>query len=238
MTRPRTAGPRSPASVPGAGTPVEVASNAGGAVATSDGKTIVFMKCGADASIWKVDADGRQPVELVSGGLVPVISRDDRHVIYFSAGSGVQSGDAPSLRMVPIEGGQPTEIVRRTPLPEASMSHRPEGRLMFVSSETQNQFAFVVCDLPMPARTAGSGLTPELRNAPTRWMPDGRSIAYVDTSGSNIWSQPLDGGPPRQITHFTDRMIASFAWSHDGKRLAIVRTTTTNDIVLFKGLRK
>ena len=71
-----------------------------------------------------------------------------------------------------------------------------------------------------------------------RWTPDGQSIAYVDTTGSNIWSQPLDGGPPRQITHFSDRYVASFAWSRDGKRLAVARTTTTNDIVLLRGLKK
>ena len=49
--------------------------------------------------------------------------------------------------------------------------------------------------------------------------------------------QPLDGSAPRQITHFTDgRSIVDFAWSRDGKHLAIARTTVTNDIVLFKGL--
>jgi hypothetical protein len=52
------------------------------------------------------------------------------------------------------------------------------------------------------------------------------------------WSASLDRGQPRQITHFTDRAISVFARSHDGTRLAIIRTTTTNDIVLFKGLRK
>ena len=31
--------------------------------------------------------------------------------------------------------------------------------------------------------------------------------------------------------------ITDFAWSRDGKRLAISRSVTTNDIVLFKGLR-
>jgi hypothetical protein len=29
----------------------------------------------------------------------------------------------------------------------------------------------------------------------------------------------------------------AFAWSRDGKRLAIGRVTITNDIVLFRGLR-
>jgi hypothetical protein len=49
----------------------------------------------------------------------------------------------------------------------------------------------------------------------------------------------LDGKPPRQLTHFTDdRQIADAAWSRDGKRLAIARTTTTTDIVLFRGLKR
>jgi Tol biopolymer transport system component len=58
----------------------------------------------------------------------------------------------------------------------------------------------------------------------------------VDRTQSNIWSLPLDGGSPRQITRFADRQISSYAWSNDGKRLAVMRTTTTNDIVLLKGL--
>ena len=219
--------------LPGTSTPVELASDAGGAVATSDGKTIVFMKFDADASIWKVDADGRQPVTLVSGGLVPVISRDDRHVIYLSL-----RGSAQSPWMVPIDGGQPTEIVNAI-AGAGSVDVSPDGkRLMFLSSETQNQFGVVVCDLPMCTNRRDLRLPPNFVYVVTRWTPDGQSIAYVDTSGSNVWSQRLDGGPPKQITHFTDRMVKSFAWSHDGKRLAVMRTTTTNDIVLFKGLKK
>jgi hypothetical protein len=50
--------------------------------------------------------------------------------------------------------------------------------------------------------------------------------------------RPLDGSPPYQLTHFTGRSIVDFAWSRDGKQLAVARASTTNDIVLFKGLRK
>ena len=72
-----------------------------------------------------------------------------------------------------------------------------------------------------------------------KWMSDGRSFAYIGPSSSNIWAQTLDGKPPRQLTHFTDnRQIADFAWSRDGKRLAIARATVTNDIVLIKGLKR
>jgi hypothetical protein len=67
-----------------------------------------------------------------------------------------------------------------------------------------------------------------------RWTPDGRGVAIIDPSGSNVTVQPLDGKPSYQLTHFTDRTIIDFAWSPDGQRLGISRATTTNDIVLFK----
>ena len=55
----------------------------------------------------------------------------------------------------------------------------------------------------------------------------------------NLWIEPLDGKPARQLTHFTDdRQTADAAWSRDGKRLAIARTTQTSDIVLSRGLKR
>ena len=58
-------------------------------------------------------------------------------------------------------------------------------------------------------------------------------------AGVDLWLQPVDGKPPHQLTQFADdRLIADFAWSRDGKRLAITRSSTTTDIVLFKGLNK
>ena len=88
--------------------------------------------------------------------------------------------------------------------------------------------------------SGGNGLATLPAPAPTRikWTRDGRGIAYAGP-GSNLWVLPLDGTPPRQLTRFTDgRTIANFAWSRDGKRLAIARATVTDDIVLFKGLWK
>jgi Tol biopolymer transport system component len=73
-------------------------------------------------------------------------------------------------------------------------------------------------------------------DAPLCWTPDGRGIAYA--RDGNIWVQPLGGGPPRQLTRSADgRPIGFFAWSRDGTRLAISRSTVTNDIVLLRGLK-
>lgn len=39
----------------------------------------------------------------------------------------------------------------------------------------------------------------------------------------------------QQLTRFSDdRRIQDFAWSHDGSRLAVVRFTTSTDIVLLR----
>ena len=111
-------------------------------------------------------------------------------------------------------------------------------RLLFFASDPQNQFKLIVCDLPTCTNRVSLLLPSNYAPVMQRFMPGGRGIAYVDLTLSNLWSLPLDGGAPRQLTNFKDRRIANFAWSRDGKRLAIMRTINTNDVVLFKGLKE
>ena len=72
------------------------------------------------------------------------------------------------------------------------------------------------------------------------WSPDGHAIDYsVTKSGvSDIWRQSLSGGPPNQLTHFPSGLINSFAWSTDGKSLAVARGTQIADIILLKSRTK
>ena len=71
------------------------------------------------------------------------------------------------------------------------------------------------------------------------WAHDGKSIFYTATSNnvSNIWSLPLDGGPPKQVTQFKDMLITGFAWSHDGKQLACMRGALMRDAILVTDLK-
>jgi dipeptidyl aminopeptidase/acylaminoacyl peptidase len=50
---------------------------------------------------------------------------------------------------------------------------------------------------------------------------------------TNLWLQQIAGGPPHQLTHFPDDVIA-YAWSPDGNRLAVARSTTSSDVVVFR----
>jgi hypothetical protein len=54
---------------------------------------------------------------------------------------------------------------------------------------------------------------------------------------SNIWEQPLTGGPPYQLTKFTSGLIANFAWSRDGKQLLLTKFNRTSDVILISNFR-
>ena len=85
-----------------------------------------------------------------------------------------------------------------------------------------------------PTAVAGGG------SFPMRWTADGRALTYVDNRGgaSNIWSLPVDGSAPKALTDFKQDRIFSFAWSQDGRQLAVSRGSYTHDVFRIAGLRK
>jgi eukaryotic-like serine/threonine-protein kinase len=74
------------------------------------------------------------------------------------------------------------------------------------------------------------------------WTPDGRALTYLHTIGSatHLFMQPLSGGAPIQLTHFDTEpsAIVAYAWSRDGKKIAITRARFADtDVVIFSGFR-
>src|SRR5262249_24043555 len=78
------------------------------------------------------------------------------------------------------------------------------------------------------------------RDSGIRFSPDGNSLTYTVTEHgvSNIWSQPLSGGPPKAVTDFKSDQIFDFAWSRDGKSLALSRGQLSRDVVLLTDTTK
>jgi serine/threonine protein kinase len=211
--------------------PEEILKNAVSPAVTSDGKTMVYL--GADASsrgLWKADADGRNPTQLVSGGSNwPIITPDDRNVIY-----GSQSGGIFQLWTVLLAGGKPRLV---SPLNAVGPAISPSGRSLAFASEGQNQWIVTVCELPECAEPRRV-FPMNVRVLLIRWTPDGHAIAYATNTSPNITVHPLDGSPERQLTHFTDsRSVIDFAWSRDGKHFAVARNSVSQDIVLFRGIK-
>ena len=72
-----------------------------------------------------------------------------------------------------------------------------------------------------------------------RWDANGRSLLYTKNEDGveNIWSQPIAGGPPKQLTHFNNLVIWGFDLSRDGKRLVMDRGIDNRDVVLIRDVR-
>ena len=227
---------------PDRGIPEEIGLKGIGPGATSDGRTIVYVstETGSNAGLWKADRDGSHATQLVSGPIMidiastgnwVTVTPDDRQVVFVSLRTG-----RPGVSTVPLAGGMPTQLFDGLAVtPHVS----PDGTLLvYGTPDAQNRPTVVVCDFPACAARRSLMTPANLAAVGLKWMPDSRTVAYIDTTLSNVWGLPIDGKAPYQLTKFTDgRTITDFAWSRDGKRLAISRSVTTNDIVLFKGLR-
>jgi tricorn protease len=73
-----------------------------------------------------------------------------------------------------------------------------------------------------------------------RFHPSSRAFGFVHWSDDgipNIWLQNIDGGPPRQITHFDRGDIYAFDWSPDGKWLAVSYGEPKTDVVIVRDFR-
>lgn len=174
--------------------------------------------------------------QLTSGSIDahPNCSPDGKWVFYASL------RDDPSIWQVSIDGGEPILLIQNESF-EALPS--PSGRLMYYSTfewdehpvrirrmrwvvisthDRKRLFSFErPADVPI-------GVSPA-------WASDEGALDYVATQAgiSNIWRQPLSGGPPVQITHFTTGKIFSFAWSPDGRWLSLGSGINRSDVVLI-----
>ena len=140
------------------------------------------------------------------------------------------------LMLLPV-AGEPATVLKTTDRIDAP-AFSPDGqRLAIASLRNDRSEVFIVYELPN-CSAARQFPVHAVRVSP-HWVHDGSGIAFVPrVDPANIWVQPLDGKAPYALTHFSSgHALTNFAWSHDGKRLAIARFTTTNDIVLFKGLK-
>ena len=213
----------------------------------SDGRTLLFMAphpITAEDVVMRADLDGGQPHAIKGTNVWGFVhcTPDGKWVVY-------NWGTGKKLFKVPVEGGTPIELTDRTCIPSALS---PDGRWIachYLPEEGAPKLAIIpfaggppvkVFDLPstvvclrQPGQSNKGFLTP------FSWTPDGHAVAFVDNRDGvgNLWAQPIEGGAPVKLTHFTAEGISFFAWSRDGKQIALARGTSTDDAVLITNFR-
>jgi Tol biopolymer transport system component len=200
------------------------------------GRTIVFAAGLVGSSdVLSVDLDGGAPKPLVHGGGngAPSCSPDGKWV-YFNALHGANY----TLWRVALGGGRPEELTR---FPSAFPLASPDGKwLAFVfARRNADSIGIISAGGGQPTKTLDVPYSSPAWNPVLRWSPAGDAIDYIDARSNieNIWRQSLDGGQPQQITNFTSGLILNFAWSPDGRNLAVAHGTRRSDVVSIRHFR-
>jgi serine/threonine protein kinase/Tol biopolymer transport system component len=205
---------------------------------TRDGRFIVFISSrGSSQDIWRMDITGENQTQLTKGANAnwPHCSPDGRWVVYKSYKSGKRT-----LWKVSVDGGESVQVTDKY---SGWFDVSPDGKSIACEYWDEQvgskiSLAIVPFDGGPPVKTLAWPPSSALAFYLPRvisWLPDGRTISYVDNNGSagNIWSQSLDGAPPVQLTRFQSDRIFWFAWSRDGKQLASARGVTVSDVVMI-----
>ena len=206
--------------------------------ACGDGKHIVYTESTGEAEdVWRVDADGSNRLQLTreKAASSPNCAPDGRWIIYWN--------DAQrELYRTSIEGGPFT----RANLPNAGSPYlriSPDGKSVIYSSENQGrsktEYSLVIAPANGGAAITSFPMVPGMGMAPPEWAPDGRELYFnlMRQGAANIWKMESPGGAMEQVTDFPTGLIASFAWSQDGKTLYVARGTRSTDVVLLKAAK-
>jgi Tol biopolymer transport system component len=208
-----------------------------GVKVSRDGRYIIFTsyRVGGVEHVWRMDADGANLKQLTYGDFAdygPICSPDGQWVVFGSWRTG-----KGRLWKVSMDGGEATQVSDQ---PFTALSFLPDGKVIFGN---------YIDEQVTPPRSRSSLLSFESGQIlkvfdlpPKTWnprMPDERTLVYVESLNDveNLWTRPLEGGTPKQLTSFTSERIFNYAPARDGKHFAVVRGTSTADIILIKDFR-
>jgi Tol biopolymer transport system component len=168
-----------------------------------------------------VDLDGSGLRQLTDGKgeVFGDLSRDGR------IGLITKMDDIASLwSMDPVAGGEPTRLASNTTGDPGSIS--PDGRLIRYAEFTTVKgriYAQAVVIHSGGGEPVAKLVLPPGAFAPV-WSPDSKALTYFDRNkGWNVMRQPITGGEPTELTHFTDGVTTFLVWSPDGSRIVVAR---------------
>jgi serine/threonine protein kinase len=201
-----------------------------------DGRYVVFVsdRAGKD-HLWRMDMDGGNVKQLTFGDRHerdPSFSPDSRWLFYRS-----YDGEHLELFRLAIDGGEPVRLTEGFLADNPNVS--PDGKTIAAYYRESGGAPLKIVLLPVEGGKPSKILEIPQTISNFKWMPDGHSLAYCDTQKgvSNIWTMPIDGGKPRQMTDFNSGQIYWFDLDRSGKPTLLSRGEFRKDVVLITGFQ-
>jgi Tol biopolymer transport system component/predicted Ser/Thr protein kinase len=206
---------------------------------SADGRYIFYFSAEDNRviGITRIGIDGKNPVPLTNqfGNWNVSCSSAENEIFYLS-----QSEKGQFIMKNSADGNQEKVILRKD---ASRFAVSPDGKKIayaFWNSDAQSYGKEIYSletnkietfELPDSA-VQKVGETP----ISLRWTADSKNLTFVNDEGgfSNVWLLPPGGEKPKPITNFKEDYVVSFAWSRDGKNLAVARGKALSDAVLFK----
>jgi serine/threonine protein kinase len=201
------------------------------------GRSVVFRSIGrsggAETNLWRVDSNGTNLLRLTFGAndRVPVCSDDGKWLYYIDA------AENHFLKRIPIDGGPPETIVKS---PSEPYALSPDGRTVATFEVRESDHTSILALYSVEDRKKSSFAFDPRGLPDLAFTPSGKAILYAvrEKGVDNLWVQPLDGSPRRQLTHFTSEKFGGYAYSKDGTRLAVARGHADSDAVLLRNISR
>jgi serine/threonine protein kinase len=187
-------------------------------------------------NIWRSEADGTGLRQLTNGenDQFPMCSPDGKTVFFVNM-------TANAYMKVPIDGGEAKRLAPGFAEINGSYDIARDGKSAALGTYDFKAQRPNISLVSVESGTVLRTLEFDPRHVGLlRFSPDGKGVAYPirEKGVDNLWLQPLDGGPGRQITNFSALKIYSYQWSQDGKNLALVRGESPSDLVLILDAQK
>jgi serine/threonine protein kinase/Tol biopolymer transport system component len=187
-------------------------------------------------NLWVSSVDGTGLRQLTTGNFEDraACSPDGKWVFYVDA-------THFAYMKVPLSGGKPEPWLNASAESRASFDVTRDGKMAVLGSYDFKVRKPTIFLFSLETGQMIKNFEYDSRHEGVlRFSPDGKGFVYPirDKGVDNLYLQPLDGGPGRQLTNFTSLKIYSYQWSPDGKQLALVRGDSPSDLVLIKDTQR
>jgi Tol biopolymer transport system component len=183
-------------------------------------------------SIFRMEVAGGRTTALTTGKFDQnmACSPDGKFFVYTTLVNGKQL-----LMRMPMEGGEARQLSDEF-VQFASIS--PDGQQVAMLAvegngvQTKGVIKIIPADGGAPIKAFDP--SPHMWGRP-QFSADGKALYYPITEKgvSNLVSQPIDGGPPTQVTDFKELTVYGYAYNWPADKLAITRGKLNSDVVVI-----